>query len=352
MTAPPTHHHPAVVANATSGPRPSRCVLLVDLDNCPTELPIVANDCLHFARVIACHGVIEPRVSLSTAEKLASPIATGRLQILRMKRAGRNAADFGLAFYAGRLIETEPDTTMFVILSKDADLDHVVELIQALDRPACRVATLEAACSVAVSAAEGSPPDLENASSTGDIAGHPKSVKTPAALKSIPTVQDEEIMELTEDYAAHLAMHPRSRPARRKTLVRSIASELRIKKDRSLPEQIANRLETAGYLRFNAQGQIQYFEEALLGNGSGNDSGAEHEGAEHEGAEHECARVIDFAHRECSGDEHRLHGDAYEAQPGGELCDDDFGFVYESEMDPEPSDLFALPSSFDDGAPI
>jgi hypothetical protein len=188
---------------------------------------------------------------------------------------------------------------------------------------------------------------LENASSTGDIAGHPKSVKTPAALKSIPTVQDEEIMELTEDYAAHLAMHPRSRPARRKTLVRSIASELRIKKDRSLPEQIANRLETAGYLRFNAQGQIQYFEEALLGNGSGNDSGAEHEGAEHEGA-----RVIDFAHRECSGDEHRLYGDAYEAQPGGELCDDDFGFVYESEMDPEPSDLFALPSSFDDGAPI
>ncbi len=39
---------------------------------------------------------------------------------------GKNAADFGLAFWAGRLATEMPAETEFIILSQDGDWDHVV----------------------------------------------------------------------------------------------------------------------------------------------------------------------------------------------------------------------------------
>src|SRR5262249_54325805 len=44
------------------------------------------------------------------------------------------AADFGLAFWAGRLAAEMPPDTEFLILSQDTDLDHVVHMLQGANR--------------------------------------------------------------------------------------------------------------------------------------------------------------------------------------------------------------------------
>lgn len=56
-----------------------------------------------------------------------------------MEKKGKNAADFGLCFWAGRLSVQMPVGTEFTILSKDTDLDHVVNLLAKFDYKAERV---------------------------------------------------------------------------------------------------------------------------------------------------------------------------------------------------------------------
>ena len=46
-----------------------------------------------------------------------------------MTNNGKNAADFGIQFYAGMLMSEQPANAHFVIMSDDQDLDHVVNLL-------------------------------------------------------------------------------------------------------------------------------------------------------------------------------------------------------------------------------
>src|SRR5712692_5720686 len=65
---------------------------------------------------------------------LATAMHEGRLAIIGMQKKGKNAADFGLAFWAGRLAAEMPPDTEFLILSQDTDLDHVVHMLQGAKR--------------------------------------------------------------------------------------------------------------------------------------------------------------------------------------------------------------------------
>ena len=114
-------------------------VLLIDLDNCPQHLARLPVELDRFSRIIACYGAVEPRLGLSLVRSLAPAIHEGRLEFVGMRIKGKNAADFGLAFWAGRLLTETPPDTEFVILSGDRDLDHVVDLLHRENRRAQRV---------------------------------------------------------------------------------------------------------------------------------------------------------------------------------------------------------------------
>ena len=114
-------------------------VLLIDLDNCPQHLARLPVELDRFSRIIACYGAVEPRLGLSLVRSLAPAIHEGRLEFVGMRIKGKNAADFGLAFWAGRLLTETPPDTEFVILSGDQDLDHVVDLLHRENRRAQRV---------------------------------------------------------------------------------------------------------------------------------------------------------------------------------------------------------------------
>ncbi len=126
-----------MTGRASPGP-PSSRVLLIDLDNCPKELAELPNELANFTRIVACYGVNEPRLSVSLVRALAPAIHEGRLEFVGMELRGKNAADFGLAFWAGRLLERLPAETEFVILSRDNGLEHVVNLLRREHRAARR----------------------------------------------------------------------------------------------------------------------------------------------------------------------------------------------------------------------
>src|SRR5438552_3555205 len=108
--------------------------LLIDLDNCPRQIEQLPETLATFARVIACYGGTEPKVPFGMVPLLSTAIHEGRLAIIGMQKKGKNAADFGLAFWAGRLAAEMPPDTEFLILSQDTDLDHVVHMLQGAKR--------------------------------------------------------------------------------------------------------------------------------------------------------------------------------------------------------------------------
>ena len=114
-------------------PTPPR-VMLIDLDNCPKEIDNLPMMLAGFIRIIVCYGGLEPKVPLGLVTSLATAIHDGKLELVGMKKGGKNAADFGLAFWAGRLVSEMPKETEFIILSADSDLDHVVNMLHDSER--------------------------------------------------------------------------------------------------------------------------------------------------------------------------------------------------------------------------
>lgn len=113
-------------------------VLLLDLDNCPKFLTGL-KELEEFERIVACHGPVEPKLPLSTVLRLATPIHVGQVEFVKMVKGGQDAADFGLAFMAGKLAAELPEDAEFYLVSGDKALDHVVYLLQEHGRTARRI---------------------------------------------------------------------------------------------------------------------------------------------------------------------------------------------------------------------
>ncbi len=127
------------MANPSASQDNTSRVLLIDLDNCPQQLNQLPESLEGFSRIVVCYGSHEPKLPLGLVTSLAEPILSGRLDIVGMDKKGKNAADFGLTFHAGRLMAEMPPETEFTVLSEDGDLDHAVNLLRAHQRVARRV---------------------------------------------------------------------------------------------------------------------------------------------------------------------------------------------------------------------
>ncbi len=118
-------------------------VMLIDLENCPKQLQNLPEDIDSYSRVVICHAHANAKIPLNWITLLAEAIIAGRLKIQQMEKGGKNAADFGICFLAGALMQELPEDTHFVIVSDDKDLDHAVHLLQAHQRSAERIGLAE-----------------------------------------------------------------------------------------------------------------------------------------------------------------------------------------------------------------
>lgn len=114
-------------------------ILLIDLENCPTQIQQVLEHLDQYQRVIICYAHSQAKVPLSWLNALAQAIQQDKLKIIQMAQAGKNSADFGLCFFAGMLAQEMPENSHFVILSNDTDLDHTIRLLHSQNHRAERI---------------------------------------------------------------------------------------------------------------------------------------------------------------------------------------------------------------------
>src|SRR3989449_11440377 len=200
--------------------------LLIDLDNCPRQIEQLPETLATFARVIACYGGTEPKVPFGMVPLLSTAIHEGRLAIIGMQKKGKNAADFGLAFWAGRLVAEMPPDTEFLILSQDTDLDHVVHMLQSANRHVERL--------------------------DGKV-HRPKRLST-----GPPKPQVEIDGDAVTEYCTVYLQPARSRPVRKVTLSNSIRAFCKNHKKNIKPEEILRGLVARGVVVIDDNGRVTY----------------------------------------------------------------------------------------------
>ena len=112
-----------------------------DLENCPSQILHLMNHLKQYTQIVLCYAQSGAKIPLDWMIPLSDAVKSNRLRIIKMQNGGKNAADFGIAFWAGFLMGQSPVDAHFDIVSDDADLDHVVCLLHEHERSANRIRT-------------------------------------------------------------------------------------------------------------------------------------------------------------------------------------------------------------------
>lgn len=190
-------------------------VLLIDLENCPTQIEHLQEDLERFAKVVICYARTGAKIPLDWLLPLSSTISSDKLKIFKMASPGKNSADFGICFFAGILMEQLQKETHFTIVSNDTDLDHVVNLLRSQGRSAERLGMKK----------EDKMSDISSPKSVDNLTTSVSPIKT---------------------YCMHLVTYSKNRPARKDTLLNSIKNKFK-----SEPEEAARVFQS-----LTAQGAI------------------------------------------------------------------------------------------------
>lgn len=163
-------------------------VLLIDLENCPNQINQLQNDLTAFSQVVICYAQNNSKIPLEWLMNLVTAVNENKLKIIKMENGGKNAADFGICFFAGMLMQSFPKETHFVIVSNDTDLDHAVRLLISQERTAERI-------------------------------GKPKEEQKLA--------KDNEVTPPLKTYCLHLITYSKNRPTKETTLLNSIKNKFK-----------------------------------------------------------------------------------------------------------------------------
>jgi hypothetical protein len=204
---------------------PSHKALLIDLENCPSQIKQLLSDIRAFSQVVICYANGSPKIPLDWLIPLAGAVSGETLRIVKMENGGKNAADFGICFFAGMLMQSLPPDTHFVIVSNDTDLDHAVSLLASQGRTAERVGRT-------------SEPGGENGA----------------------VVNGNDAADPLSSYCAYLAAHPNTRPAKETTLRNSIKA--RFGGAETMVEMVFRSLMDSATLKIEG-GRIVYSETTL-----------------------------------------------------------------------------------------
>ncbi len=168
-------------------------VLLIDLENCPNQIHQLQKNLEEFSQVIICYAQSGAKIPLDWLMPLSATVNANKLKIFKMTNGGKNAADFGICFFAGALMQQLQQETHFLIVSNDTDLDHVVNLLKSQGRSAERVGTKK------------------------------------EEKQSIPTTTTTTTISLSplKTYCMHLVTYSKNRPAKKDTLLNSIKNKFK-----------------------------------------------------------------------------------------------------------------------------
>ena len=203
------------------------------------------------------HGPNQNKFDADSVKAL-QPLGT-QVEFIQSERSGKNALDFHISFYLGRLIP-EPERAVsateerarFVIVSKDSGFDVLLGHIRELGYGAARVATVREALS------------LEDTTGTAAIS-NPAAERKVAALKPKPPAEKAPTSKTQPEKPKaksaapqsqkatawsraieHLRDHPNNRPTSNKTLERHLAALLGKDTSMEVVKDVIARLQREG----------------------------------------------------------------------------------------------------------
>ncbi len=200
-------------------------VLLIDLENCPSQINDLMGHLEQYLQVIVCYAQSGAKIPIDWIMPLTIVINENRLKLVKIPTVGKNAADFGITFWAGALMSQLPEQTHFDIVSNDTDLDYAVGLLISQQRSATRIGIKKESVVVAT---------------------------------EIKTTSTEPVNYLRE-YCLHLHNHS-NKPAKKETLLNSIKAKF--KSDNIDANQLLENLVKRGVITTN-ESKITYNQDKL-----------------------------------------------------------------------------------------
>ncbi len=171
-------------------------VLLIDLENCPSQIDQLQEHLKQFSQVVICYAQTGAKIPLDWLFPLSKKVISNKLRIFKMPSSGKNAADFGICFFAGVLMQELRKETNFVIISNDTDLDHVVKLLKGNGRSA-------------------------------ELIGKKQEDKE-TTTKAVKTTVETTVSSLSSKlHCMHLVTYSKNRPAKKDTLLNSIKNKFK-----------------------------------------------------------------------------------------------------------------------------
>ncbi len=263
--------------------------ILVDFENVqPPDMGLLSGD-QYQLRIF--RGPHQNKLDFDIAESLQPH--GDRVKYIQSDRHGKNALDFHIAFYMGRLLQeleangpSANSNTRFVVISKDGGFDALMSHVQSLGYGAIKAASIRQALGLdepvtelgsalqpvpvgnvdfatpsPVSQPPSKPPAAKKAAPVAKAqptkpAATPKKTATakPAKTtekkpptpvrKSLGTEDKEKVLE-------HLRLHPKNRPVKRKTLESHITSLLGSNVAAKAVQGLVAVLENEGIVKFN-----------------------------------------------------------------------------------------------------
>jgi hypothetical protein len=198
-------------------------VLLIDLENCPDQISQLQEKLEQFSQVVICYAQTGAKIPLDWLIPLSGTVSSNKLKIFKMTNGGKNAADFGICFFAGVLMQQMHKQTHFVIISNDTDLDHVINLLKSQGRSAERISTKKE----------------EN--------------KTTTTTKT--TVESTALLAAIKTYCTQIVTYNQNRPATKDALFNTIRT--RFKESPQLAEEVFKLLTTRGAIKIS-ENKVSY----------------------------------------------------------------------------------------------
>lgn len=177
-------------------------VLLIDLENCPSQINQLMENLEQYSQVVVCYAQSGAKIPVDWIMALTTIINDNRLKLVKMPTVGKNAADFGITFWAGILMAQLPENTHFDIVSNDTDLDYAVSLLIDQGRSAERVGIKK------------------------EVQIAPTPVVIPKAVVKTAAIATENEYKFLYEYCVHLFKYV-NRPVNKTTLLNSINAKFK-----------------------------------------------------------------------------------------------------------------------------
>jgi len=216
-------------------------------------------------RIRLFHGPNQNRFDAAMVKAL-QPLGS-QLEYIQGERKGKNALDFHIAFYLGRLVEAckvsdsaSDKTTAFVIVSKDAGFDALLDPLQSLGHRAARRPTIADALAFATSKDSGATLDsVEKAAAPAKPraakATTPKIPAAPSAKKgakpAAPIPPKAAKPDPYQRTLTHLQDHPNNRPSKTAALERHLGTFLGKGTTQQAVKKVIDKLQAEGVVMVN-----------------------------------------------------------------------------------------------------